>query len=525
MQTIGEPTRFGELLQQYRKRIGYTQTELSGFSTVSVRAIRNLELGKAKTPRRDTVRLLANTLRLGGEQRAALLLAAGHEADDASFDALPALPADAFRPLHGRAAEVGRLVERLRAEPRARAFVTGLGGVGKSRIALAAARILHTEDRMPVLWIPLAVGEHADGPGGAVGGHLPAAVSAGLLNGASGTAEVVRLIGDRPVLLVLDGDDTGRVPPGSVATLLENCRNLRVVETTRRPRGGPRDLCLPLLPLPLPGPVRADLAPDEAAAAAGPALAVLLDRAAELRADVGSGPQDLAHLLEICAHLDGVPRALESAAHWLQLSTPAELVRTARTEPHVVATPPAAADPSAGWVHEATRHAAEALSPAHRALLHRLAARDRPWTMEELATGTGTGTGAGTGLGEAAAAVHALLHSGLVRRRASARTIAFGVLHLVRGCLPPPEAAAPRTVPRQPVRSQTARPQTGPLPAGPRQTAPPRQPAPPQTGGPAAPAGTGRTRPPLDQEQQHARTDPSRPAHGVRPGRPAHRAA
>ncbi|CAL9609438.1 helix-turn-helix domain-containing protein [Streptomyces sp. enrichment culture] len=433
MQTIGEPTRFGALLQQYRRRIGYTQTELAGFSTVSVRAIRNLELGRARNPRRETVRLLADTLRLAGEQRAALLLAAGHEADDASFDALPPRPALAARPVHGRAREVGRLVEWLRAEPRARIRVTGLGGVGKTRVALAAAHVLRTEDRMPVLWVALSDGDRADGRG-ASGGRLPSAVRTGLLAGEAAAAETARLIGDRSVLLVLDGDDEGLVPAGTVERLLDGCRNLRVVETVRHPRGGHREPTLALGPLPAPAPT--SLAAQEP----GPALAVLLDRAAELRADVGTGPGTLADLLEICARLDGVPRALESAAHWLLLSTPAELVRTARSEPHVLATPPGTGDPAGGWVHEAARHAVAALSPAHRDLLHRLAARGRPWTMEELATGSAGG--AVNGLGEAAAAVHALLHSGLVRRTASERTVAFDLLTLVRGCLPAPESAA-----------------------------------------------------------------------------------
>ncbi|WP_419995153.1 helix-turn-helix domain-containing protein [Streptomyces boninensis] len=470
MQTTGEPTRFGELLQHYRKRVGYTQMELSGFSTVSVRAIRNLELGRATSPRRDTVRLLADTLRLGGEQRAALLLAAGHHADDAAFAALPPLPALAARPPHGRAAEVGRLLECLRAGPQARACVTGLGGVGKTRVALAAAHALRTEDRLPVLWVPLSTAEGYgpdDGPRAGADSRLPAAVRTGLLAEGAG-AGTVRLIGDRAALLVLDGDDEGRVPPGTVAAILDGCRNLRVLETSRRPRGGRSDLSLLLPPLPLPGPARAGLAPEEAVAAAGPALAVLLDRAAELAADTGSGPETLGQLLEICARLDGVPRALESAACWLQLAGPAELVRTARTEPHVLATPPAAGDPDGQWVREAARHAAAALTPAHRALLHRLAADDRHWTMAELAAA------AGTGLGAASEALHTLLHTGLVRRTATSRAVTFGVLNLMRGCLPAPPAA------------------------------------------PAAPPGP---RPSPDQEQQHARTAPVHAAAGRIAGR------
>ncbi|MBR8743396.1 helix-turn-helix transcriptional regulator, partial [Nocardiopsis sp. MG754419] len=72
-----ENQRFGDLLRRYRSRSGLTQQELADFSTISVRAIRDLEHGRALHPRRDTVRLLGEALRLGDRDRADLLAAAG----------------------------------------------------------------------------------------------------------------------------------------------------------------------------------------------------------------------------------------------------------------------------------------------------------------------------------------------------------------------------------------------------------------------------------------------------------------
>src|SRR5262245_66685677 len=68
----------GQLIRQHRTRIGLTQRELADFSTVSVRAIRDLEHGKARRPRMDTVRLIADGLRLGPRARADLEHAAHH---------------------------------------------------------------------------------------------------------------------------------------------------------------------------------------------------------------------------------------------------------------------------------------------------------------------------------------------------------------------------------------------------------------------------------------------------------------
>ncbi|MFE6049725.1 helix-turn-helix domain-containing protein [Kitasatospora sp. NPDC056446] len=61
--------RFGSLLQLYRAEEGMTQQQLADFSAMSVRAIRDLERGRAERPRRDTVRMLADALRLKAERR------------------------------------------------------------------------------------------------------------------------------------------------------------------------------------------------------------------------------------------------------------------------------------------------------------------------------------------------------------------------------------------------------------------------------------------------------------------------
>ncbi|WP_234322797.1 helix-turn-helix domain-containing protein [Streptomyces sp. NRRL S-350] len=68
--------RFGSLLQLYRAEEGMTQQQLADFSAMSVRAIRDLERGRAERPRRDTVRMLADALRLKADRREAFERAA-----------------------------------------------------------------------------------------------------------------------------------------------------------------------------------------------------------------------------------------------------------------------------------------------------------------------------------------------------------------------------------------------------------------------------------------------------------------
>ncbi|RSN32735.1 hypothetical protein DMC61_11105 [Amycolatopsis sp. WAC 04169] len=64
------PVRFGSLLRSHRHSLGTTQRLLAARSTVSVRAIRDLENGRVCRPRRDTVRLIAAGLGLSGQARA-----------------------------------------------------------------------------------------------------------------------------------------------------------------------------------------------------------------------------------------------------------------------------------------------------------------------------------------------------------------------------------------------------------------------------------------------------------------------
>jgi len=73
---------FGEIVRARRRRLGLTQEELAHRSGVSVRGLRKIESGQSDTPRLATVRLLADTLGLDGEDRDRFFQAAtGQSAD------------------------------------------------------------------------------------------------------------------------------------------------------------------------------------------------------------------------------------------------------------------------------------------------------------------------------------------------------------------------------------------------------------------------------------------------------------
>ena len=70
--SVSEKVSFGKLLRQYRLDAVLTQEALAERAGLSVRAISDLERGVRNAPRRDTVRLLADTLGLDADCRLSL---------------------------------------------------------------------------------------------------------------------------------------------------------------------------------------------------------------------------------------------------------------------------------------------------------------------------------------------------------------------------------------------------------------------------------------------------------------------
>jgi tetratricopeptide (TPR) repeat protein/transcriptional regulator with XRE-family HTH domain len=85
-----EGTVFGTRLSGCRRSAGLTQQELAGRSGLSVRAISNLELGRARLPHPDTVHRLADALGLHGDSRVGFLGAAGRRLGGGAAGPMPA---------------------------------------------------------------------------------------------------------------------------------------------------------------------------------------------------------------------------------------------------------------------------------------------------------------------------------------------------------------------------------------------------------------------------------------------------
>ncbi|ATE56523.1 ATP-binding protein [Actinosynnema pretiosum] len=136
-------TPLGDLLRHHRTRAGLTQEDLAEGSGVSVRAISDVERGRARGPQRRTVAALADVLGLDGADRSELLAAAQRGRARATRSPGPrALPPD-LPDLAGRADELAAIrAAAARARGTEVVAVHGAPGSGKTSLVVRAAHEL-----------------------------------------------------------------------------------------------------------------------------------------------------------------------------------------------------------------------------------------------------------------------------------------------------------------------------------------------------------------------------------------------
>src|SRR5918993_1391826 len=312
---------FGHHLKRLRVSADLTQEELAERAGVSARLISDLERGTIHRPRRDTVQLLADGLRLRGSERDTFVaLARGQpvtpvDAPVSSSYSLPRPPT----PIVGRRQELATALALLLDPEVDLLTLIGTGGVGKTRLALeigsrAIEVIPHGAafvDLAPVRTPELVLAAIARALKVQADPEVPLRQT------------VVDFMQGKRLLLILDNFEHVLVAAPVVADLLAACRGLTILATSRKPLHIRAEHQFPVGPLTLPD-LEKPSPPDDLIEV--PAVELFVRRARAANREFSLSSDNARTVAEITVRLDGLPLAIELAATRANVLSPAALL-------------------------------------------------------------------------------------------------------------------------------------------------------------------------------------------------------
>ena len=262
---------------------------------------------KRFTDARELQELIASDLammlaeRFGGPDRAALW---------------PAIPSP-VSVLVGRDADVAEVTRMLTAPEGRLVVLTGAGGAGKTRLALAVAERTRRQWADGTAFVDLSPVTDPR--------LVPDAIASALGLVGQGRERPLdtleRVLAGRDMLLVLDNFEQVLGAAPAVADLLQSAPGLRMLVTSRvvlRVRGE-QEWRVDPLGVPPPGSTLAVLAET-------PAVRLFVDRARDVQPGFTLTSQNAEAVAELCRRLDGLPLALELAAASMRLLTPEQIL-------------------------------------------------------------------------------------------------------------------------------------------------------------------------------------------------------
>jgi predicted ATPase len=215
----------------------------------------------------------------------------------------------------GRGREVDEVVEWVRGAKTRLLTLTGPGGTGKTRVALAAGSELLEEFEDGVFFVALAAIQDPEFVSSAIAGSL------GVKEGAEQRLlETLKgYLRQKRVLLILDNFEQVLGGTPIVVELVRSCPGLKILVTSRIPLRLYGEYEYPVPPLAVPD---SESLPPLEGLSRYESVRLFMERARAVRADFSLTKENASAVAEICARLDGLPLAIELAAARSSLLAP-----------------------------------------------------------------------------------------------------------------------------------------------------------------------------------------------------------
>ena len=329
---------FGDWLKRRRKALDITQDELAQRAGCSVFALRKIESGERR-PSKQLAELLAAALEISEQDKPAFIRVArgdlnlerirppALESKSTSLSSpqpashhLPLSPT----PLLGRESELDAL-ERLFNDSQCRLLtLTGLGGIGKTRLAIEFASRQQNMFPDGVHYVPLTSINSTE--------SIVPAIAEALEYSFSGPADLKEQLikymlvsRKRSALLVLDNLEHLIAQSSEtvelVSELIQRLPYLKILTTSRQRLNLRGEWIYELHGLPVPPAEPVDKLDDYSAAV------LFVQSARRIRTDFEISESEKTELVQICRLVEGIPLAIELAAAWAGMLTCGEIAR------------------------------------------------------------------------------------------------------------------------------------------------------------------------------------------------------
>jgi predicted ATPase/DNA-binding XRE family transcriptional regulator len=323
--------QFGLLLRNKRQELDWSQSELARYVGCAPITIRKFEKGERR-PSRSVAERLAVVLRLQPEERDLFIAAARqrkksdpleHYDPANTWNNLPIVP-----PLFlGRETELTQLQEWIHTPHIRLMTLIGIGGVGKTRLALQAAGQELENFRDGICFVGITTSDT----------NLISTIADALqfvfFGDDSPIEQLKNYLREKRILFVIDSFEQVIKQTEDLVTLLRDSDHTKFIVTSREYLNTPDEWALEIQGLTY---APKHLWQSEPSLYSAPQFFLL--RAKQMLPNFTLDPADWEAVHAICARLQGIPLAIELATSWIRILSIQEIANAIRTQLDILQT-------------------------------------------------------------------------------------------------------------------------------------------------------------------------------------------